>query len=62
MTTGTSLPDDDPEPVPPARPAPEDCCHSGCTPCVFDLYEAEMERYRAALEEWKKRRAAHPRA
>lgn len=44
-------------PVPPERPDNGDCCHSGCDPCVFDLYEEEMEQYRAALREWEKRNA-----
>ncbi|MFC0574911.1 oxidoreductase-like domain-containing protein [Paraburkholderia solisilvae] len=46
---------DDPPPAPPARPAPDDCCRSGCDPCVFDLYNAALERYHAALAEWKAR-------
>jgi len=46
---------EDPPPVPPVQPALEDCCRSGCTPCVFDLYEEAMERYRAALKEWQVR-------
>jgi hypothetical protein len=57
-----SSPDDDPKPQPPVRPAPEDCCHSGCTPCVFDLYDAELERYRAALDAWERRRKSNSRA
>lgn len=60
MTSKPSSPDEDPKPVPPARPAPEECCHSGCTPCVFDIYELELERHRAALAEWEKRRAERP--
>jgi len=46
---------EDPPPVPPVPPALEDCCRSGCTPCVFDLYEEAMDRYRAALKEWQAR-------
>jgi hypothetical protein len=34
---------------PPVAPELEDCCRSGCTPCVFDLYEAALERYEAWL-------------
>ena len=41
-------------PVPPVRPDNDECCHSGCEPCIFDLYEIEMEKYRAALKEWEK--------
>lgn len=51
------IPDDDPAPVPPPQPALEDCCGNGCDPCIFDLYDAERERYFARLREWK---ARHP--
>ncbi|MEO7493660.1 MAG: oxidoreductase-like domain-containing protein [Massilia sp.] len=44
-----------PPPVPPVQPGLEDCCRSGCTPCVFDLYEEAMERYRVQLAKWKAR-------
>lgn len=50
-----SSPNNDRPPVEPAQPALEDCCRSGCTPCVFDLYEEAMERYRAALAAWRVR-------
>ena len=40
-------------PVPPVQPALEDCCRSGCTPCVFDLYEQALERYEKALAAWE---------
>ena len=40
-------------PVPPRQPALEDCCRSGCTPCVFDLYEEALERYEKALADWE---------
>ncbi len=53
------LQQESPRPQPPRQPALEDCCRSGCTPCVFDLYEDEMERYRARLAAWEARRAAH---
>jgi len=54
---------DDPRPQPPPRPADDECCHSGCTPCVFDLYEDALDRYREALAAWEARDAArrgHP--
>jgi len=46
---------DDPKPQPPAEPGPDDCCHSGCTWCVLDLYYEDLERYRTALAAWEKR-------
>jgi hypothetical protein len=49
---------DDPMPVPPVQPALEDCCRSGCTPCVFDLYEDAMERYRTRMAAWQARHRA----
>lgn len=47
----------DPRPVPPERPAPDECCQSGCNPCVFDLYEEALDRYEADLREWEERAA-----
>jgi hypothetical protein len=37
--------DDDPRPEPPAPPDADACCGSGCSPCVFDVYEDARERY-----------------
>ncbi|PCE22909.1 oxidoreductase [Paraburkholderia acidicola] len=48
---------DDPPPQPPRRPEPDDCCRSGCEPCVFDLYDEAVERYRVALAAWQARQA-----
>ncbi|WP_153041225.1 oxidoreductase-like domain-containing protein [Paraburkholderia monticola] len=42
------------------RPDLDDCCHSGCTQCVFDLYDEALERYEVALAGWRKRQARHP--
>jgi hypothetical protein len=53
-----ATPKDDPQPVPPVQPELEDCCHSGCNPCVFDLYDEALERYQSALAEWQARQAA----
>lgn len=53
----TDDPADDPRPTPPERPLPEDCCQSGCNPCVFDLYEEALERYEAQLRAWETRHA-----
>ena len=37
----------------------EECCNSGCIPCVYDLYNEAMDRYRDELKAWK---ARHPEA
>jgi cytochrome-b5 reductase len=36
-------------PLPPAPREPDldECCGSGCDPCVFDLYDQRVERWRA---------------
>ncbi|TFW19320.1 oxidoreductase [Massilia arenosa] len=47
----------DPRPQPPVQPDPEDCCRSGCNPCVFDLYDEALARYERELAAW---RARHP--
>lgn len=52
-----SRPEDDPRPAPPERPSNEDCCQSGCSPCIFDLYDEEMDRWRTALKAWEAREA-----
>lgn len=46
--TGPTVP-----PTPPREPNAEDCCGEGCLNCVFDLYEAQLARYRDALEQWR---------
>ncbi|GAU03777.1 oxidoreductase [Burkholderia stabilis] len=48
---------DDPRPTPPEQPELEDCCNSGCSPCVFDLYDEALARYRIELAEWEARQA-----
>jgi hypothetical protein len=50
--------DDDPAPRPPVRPHSDECCRSGCVPCVFDLYEEQLELYRVALKRWQQRQVA----
>jgi hypothetical protein len=50
--------DDHRPPLPPVRPNQDDCCKGSCDPCVFDLYEQAVERYRADLSAWQKRKSA----
>lgn len=50
-------PEDDPRPQPPERPDDNACCQSGCDPCIFDLYNDEVTRWRAELAAWEQREA-----
>jgi hypothetical protein len=45
----------DPRPQPPREPHPDECCRSGCEPCVYDLYWQALERYEEALRRWEGR-------
>ena len=45
----------DAAPVPPREPEAIECCGSGCTPCVYDVYWETVERYEADLEAWQAR-------
>ena len=45
-------------PEPPQEPLPSDCCGTGCSPCVMDLYQEELalwEQLRAMSveERWR---------
>jgi len=48
----------DPMPEPPQPPDLADCCASGCDPCIFDLHDRAMDRYRQALRAWQERHPA----
>ena len=48
---------DDPVPQPPPEPDAGDCCGEGCVNCIFDLYDAALERYRADLAAWQARQS-----
>lgn len=37
-------------PPPPIAPEPEDCCGSGCVPCVLDIYEQEVAIWKRQCE------------
>src|SRR4029453_10954088 len=48
-------PDDDPRPIEPTPPDPDECCGSGCDPCVYDVYSDALDRYRDAVKAWEAR-------
>ena len=52
-----SLHDNDPRPMPPVRPSGEDCCKGSCDPCIFDVYDDALDRYRSDLQAWEERQA-----
>lgn len=35
----------------PIEPAKEDCCNSGCNPCIFDVYENQLKLYERSLKD-----------
>jgi hypothetical protein len=47
----------DPRPSRPPEPDPADCCGEGCVNCVFDVYEAALQKYEADLAAWRARNA-----
>jgi hypothetical protein len=47
----------DAPPMPPVEPALSDCCGSGCSPCIVDLYQDALDRYEVALAAWQARQA-----
>jgi len=51
----TSAATRDPEPLPPVEPALTDCCTSGCSPCIFDVYQDAYERWQAEHAAWLSR-------
>lgn len=48
---------EDPRPVEPVEPDLDECCGSGCMPCVFDRYEDRRQDWKQAVREWEER---HP--
>ena len=57
MTPGSAESAADPRPQPPRAPEQWECCHSGCDPCVYDLYWSALEAYEQALRAWELRQA-----
>lgn len=40
-------------PEPPEKPLDSDCCGTGCVPCVFDIYDEEMAKWRLECDRIK---------
>jgi cytochrome-b5 reductase len=34
----------------PQPPAPNECCESGCDPCVWDIYRAALQKWEQAQQ------------
>lgn len=45
-------------PEPPEEPLQSDCCGTGCSPCVFDIYQEDMERWKELASLKPEERAA----
>jgi hypothetical protein len=54
MSDDRSMPADAP-PQSPVAPEPDECCNSGCVPCVYDLYDEALAQYRRELAAWQAR-------
>ncbi len=37
-------------PVKPLEPSADECCGSGCCPCIMDIYENKLERYEQDID------------
>ena len=48
------------KPQPPREPEADECCRSGCEPCVFDRYADACARYEEELAAWERSNAADP--
>ncbi|XP_017781741.1 PREDICTED: NADH-cytochrome b5 reductase-like [Nicrophorus vespilloides] len=35
---------------PPEKPDDEECCNSGCNPCIFDVYEEQLKKYQKSIK------------
>jgi len=48
---GADTQQDPPLPPKPEPPHPDECCKSGCVPCVHELYEDALDRWEARVAE-----------
>jgi cytochrome-b5 reductase len=42
-------------PPPPREPDLDECCGTGCDPCIFDIYEERLERWRRRCDAIRQR-------
>lgn len=47
-------------PPKPEEPLSSDCCGSGCTPCVFDIYEEDVKRWEQQCRAVTERKVKKP--
>ena len=40
------------KPTKPREPDPDECCGTGCTRCVWDIYDEAMDRYSQEMDAW----------
>ena len=45
-------------PEPPEEPLQGDCCGTGCSPCVFDIYQEELTKWKQLSQMTPEERAA----
>ena len=45
----------DPPPEAPVRPGDDECCNSGCTYCILDMYQEQRIAYEEKLRAWQER-------
>ncbi|CAG9768066.1 unnamed protein product [Ceutorhynchus assimilis] len=44
---------------PPFKPDEADCCNSGCNPCILDVYEEQLRKFKAANQNAQKSTKKH---
>ncbi|MDN2708426.1 hypothetical protein O0880_03210 [Janthinobacterium sp. SUN118] len=57
MSSASPPHDPQPQPQPPVKPGNDECCHSGCTFCVLEMYQEDLAAYEDALRAWQQRQA-----
>jgi cytochrome-b5 reductase len=50
----SNTPDDDIYPHKPTKPFDSECCGTGCTPCVFDIYDKQISQWKIQCDAIRK--------